>query len=257
MQPPNAGAPEASGPPYPVTFAEQAERRQASILALSRLTPAEVPRDTSTLLQPLTATIKSLPANLSTPLHLPRMGVNPEMTEDETREALRRFINDWRNLIGASPAQLSLVERTDRPDGTKIARYEQSPFRYPLRGDYGKLEIVFQADRRLINVSSSCIPDAERLQNALAAITPTVTQKEAIKRVLSGGINYSDVSGNQQTYRASSNDPLKPGELVTYARLVVRPEALQVHIAWEIEVANAPFHHAYVDAVTGEIVAVR
>lgn len=258
MQPPNAGLPEASGPPYPVTFTEQPERRQSSIMALSRLAPSTVPEDADTLLHPLTATIRSLPANLSALLYLPRVGVKPEMTEDETREALRRFINDWRNLIGASPAQLSLVERTDRPDGTKMARYEQRPFRYPLRGGYGQLEIVFTADRRLINVSSSCIPDVERLQNALAAITPVVTQAEAGRQVLASSISYSDSGGNQQTYRVSSAEQLKPSELVTFARLsTMKPDTIQFHLAWQIGVVNTPFQHIYVDAVTNEIIAAR
>jgi hypothetical protein len=209
-------------------------------------------------LQPLTATIKSLPTNLSTPLYLPKVGISAKMTEEETREALRRFINDWRNLIGVNPAQLSLVERTDRPDRTKIARYEQRPFRYPLRGDYGKLEIHFMSDRRLLNVSSSSIPEAERLQAALAGVTPRVKLEEAIKRVLSEGLNYTDSLGNQQTFRILASNEIGPGELVTYALVSRdRPEALELRIAWEIAIANAPFKNAYIDAVTGDVIAVR
>ncbi len=258
MQPPNAGAPESSSPPYPVVFSEQRERNEAAALALSRLAPAIAPGDQMrTHFQPITATIKSLPTNLSRPLYLPQMGVKPEMTEEEIRESLRRFINDWRNLIGANPSQLSLVERTDRPDRAKIARYEQRPFRYPLRGDYGKLEIHFTADRRLLNVSSSCIPDAERLQNALAAITPQVTREDAVKRVIGESINYRDSLGNQQIYRVSSNN-LKPVELVTYARASTgQIDTLELLIAWEINIPNAPFKYVYVDAVTNEIIAVR
>jgi len=92
------------------------------------------------------------------------------MNEDETREALRRFIRDYRELIGSDPAKLSLIERVDQPDGLKLAIYQQRPFRFPIRGGYGKLEIRFTTDRRILNISSSCIPQAERVQSAFAAL---------------------------------------------------------------------------------------
>jgi hypothetical protein len=191
-------------------------------------------------------------------LYLPKVGIKPEMNEDETREALRRFIDDWRNLIGADPSQLSLAERTDQPNGVKIARYEQRPFRYPLRGDYGKLEIHFTADRRLLNVSSSCIPDADRLQTALAAITPRVKPEEAAQSMVTGTVTYTDSLGNQQTYRASADNKVEVGELVTYARAAKdRPDMLEFLVAWEINISNAPFRTAYIDAVTKEIIAIR
>lgn len=259
MQPPNAGAPESGGQPYPVIFAEQSQRREASILALNRLALANVREDqTQSYLQPVTATIKSLPANLSTPLYLPKVGVKAEMNEDEIREALRRFIDDSRNLIGADPLQLSLVERTDQPNGVKIARYEQRPFRYPLRGEYGKLEIQFTADRRLQNVSSSCIPDAERLQTALAAITPRVKPEEAMQSLQKGALTYTDSGRIQQTYHLSPNNKIEVGELVTYVRASKdRPDSLEFLIAWETNISNAPFKNVYVDAVTNEIIAIR
>lgn len=258
MQPPNAGTPESGGQPYPVVFGEQPQRREASILALNRLALGVREDQTQSYLQPVTATIKSLPAKLSTPLYLPKVGIKPEMNEEETREALRRFIDDWRNLIGADPSHLSLAERTDQPNGVKIAKYEQRPFRYPLRGDYGKLEIQFTADRRLLNVSSSCIPDAERLQSALAAITPRVKPEEAAQSLTTGTLTYTDALGNQQTYGLSPDNKIEVGELVTYARSAKdRPDTLELLVAWEINIPNAPFKTAYIDAVTKEIIAIR
>lgn len=229
------------------------------MLALNRLALTNVREDqTASYLQPVTATIKSLPAILSTPLYLPKVGIKPEMNEEETREALRRFIDDWRNLIGADPSQLSLAERIDQPNGVKIARYEQRPFRYPLRGDYGKLEVHFTADRRLLNVSSSCIPDAERLQAALAAITPRVKPEEAVQSVMTGVLTYTDSLGNQQTYRLSADNKVGVGELATYARAAKdRPGTLELLVAWEISVSNAPFKNVYIDSVTKEIIAIR
>ena len=99
-------------------------------------------------LNPYTATLQSLPPNLATSIRLPKVGADAELTEEQIRESLRRFIVEWQRLIGAPPEELSLVERTDEAGGTKVARYEQRPFRYPLRGGYGKLTIRFRNDRQ-------------------------------------------------------------------------------------------------------------
>ena len=45
-------------------------------------------------LQPVTATIRRLPGDSGGTIYLPKVGSNAEMNEEETREALRRFIND-------------------------------------------------------------------------------------------------------------------------------------------------------------------
>lgn len=259
LQPPNAGGPGPSGPPYPVILTEQSQRREAAVLAFNRIAQRSGPVNlTEGYLQPVTATIKSLPADPGTPLYLPKVGSNAEMDEEEAREALRRFINEWRVLIGANPSQLSLIERVDRPDRTKIALYEQRAFRYPLRGDFGKLQIHFTASRRLLNLASSCIPDAERLQLALAGITPRLTAEDAIKHVRDRGVKYIDSFGNQQTFNVSGSNEINSRELVTYvlpSRLGA--DSLEIHIAWEVTVSNAPFKAVYADALNDEIIAVR
>jgi hypothetical protein len=238
---------------------EQSERTEAAVLAFNRIAQVIEPGNfTQSYLEPVTATIKSLPANVTTPLYLPKVGANAEMNEDETREALRRFINDWRVLIGANPSQLSLIERVDRPDRTKIASYQQRAFRYPLRGDFGKLQIHFTPDRRLLNLTSSCIPDAERLQSALASITPVLTADDAIKQVREKGVTYTDSLGNQQNFNVTPGNEIDSRELITYVMpLKAGGDSLEIHIAWEVTVSNAPFTNVYIDAVNNEIIAVR
>lgn len=238
---------------------EQPQRREAAVLAFNRITQRSGPANpTEGYLEPVTATVKSLPADPGTPLYLPKVGSNAEMNEEETREALRRFINEWRVLIGANPSQLSLIERVDRPDQTKVALYEQRAFRYPLRGNFGKLEIHFTAGRRLLNLTSSCIPETERLQPTLSGITPRLTAEDAVKQVRAKGVSYTDSFGNQQTYTVSASNEVSSRELVTYV-LQSKPAAdsLEIHIAWEVSVSNAPFKTVYIDAVNEEIVAVR
>ena len=146
-----------SGRPYPITLTDS-PKKEPQYSRLIESVRERTGKLTEGYLEPVTATIKGLPADLATPQRLPKVGSNAEMNEEEMREALRRFINDWRVLIGSNSSQLSLIERVDRPDGTKIAVYEQRAFRYPLRGNFGKLQIHFTADRRLLNLTSSCIP---------------------------------------------------------------------------------------------------
>ena len=214
------------------------------------------PEQMQIYLQPVTATIKSLPPHSGVSTYLPRFGSQGQMTEEEIRESLRRFINNWQTLIGADPSQLSLVDRIDQPDGSKLANYEQRPSRYPLRGNYGRLQIQFTSDRRLLNLSSTCLPDADHWQSAIAALPSQVDREAAVKHLLDSGASYRDATGSPRIYPLSANNRLNARELVVYvfpSKTVVN--ALELHLAWEIEVANASFKTIYVDAVNGETIA--
>jgi len=259
IQPPSATGPRTTEPIYPVLLTEDTQRREAALILFNQLRQQHgLPEKTEVHLQPVTATIQSVAANLGLPLFLPKVGIDPAMNEEETRESLRRFVNEWRRLIGADPSQLSLVEQLDQPDGTKLANYEQRPFRYPLRGDYGKLQIHFSPDRRVLNVTSTCIPDTERMQTALVAVTPQIKWEDAVKRLQNNGIIYTDANANQQTYRLTANNSVNALGLVIYVLASkTRADAVEFHLAWELEVTNAPVQTAYVDAVKNEIFAAR
>lgn len=275
IQPTNPAGPRASA--YPVLLIEDNLRRETAMAAANRLrqslglpvklipddsSPAGTTKPTDSGLRPITATISSLPTGGNTPLYLPKIGVGAVMNEEETRESLRRFIREWRILIGADPARLSLVEHKVEPDGTGVANYEQRPFRYALRGDYGKLQIRFAPDRRVLSLLSTCIPDAERVSSALGALAATgaladkLEAIEAIKELQEHEIPYTNPEGVASTFRLPLATEFKPTELVTYVRpSATRPNALEFHIAWEIEVNNAPVKRVYVDSINGEILA--
>jgi hypothetical protein len=255
LQPPNANGPKSDKPAYPLLLAEDTARLEAALGQWERLAQTiQQPSVKEIRLHPYTATIESLPANSA--LYLPKVGTKPTMSEEEIREALRRFINDWQGLIGADPAQLSLVERADQPEGIKLARYEQHPFRFPLRGAYGALQIRFTADRRVVDLSSSCIPNAERLQPAIAAMDPQLTWEEAANRIISLTATYGTIASSQNTYQLSQANTPEVRELVVYSRPPsARGDLPAFHLAWEIAVSNAPFKLVYLDAVNGELIA--
>lgn len=253
MQPPGTSGPR--GADYPPVYETDEARRTSTTSAISRLlSPGTNGNESGPALNPVTLTIEGLPANNRAPAYLPRLGTAAQMSEEETRESLRRFIQDWRDLIGADPAKLSLVNRVDQPDGIKVATYEQRPFRYPLRGNFGKLEIRFSADRRIVNLTSSCIPDADRVQTALAAIAPKLKAEDAVNQILNGSVAYAGAGGVPQNLKLTANQ-LSPKELVVFVRPAVGTNTLEFHISWEVEVTGASVRRVYVDAVNGEIIS--
>lgn len=257
LQPPDANGPRSNMQPYPIGLPDPAARlEEASVAWLQMSQQYGLPGKTEANLNPFTGTIESLPANAG-PIVLPKVGDEAQPTEEQLRESLRRFIVDWRQLIGADPDELSLVERTDEPSGVKLARYEQRPFRYPLRGEFGKLLIRFRADRQVVSVSSNCIPNADRLQAALAGLTPKITADEAVDHIKRQPVVATDASGRQQTFTIPSNATLTARELVVYARTAADPSSgLQLFLAWEIQVSNGPLKTVYLDAVSDQVLAV-
>jgi hypothetical protein len=259
LQPPTATGPKGNESAYPVLFTEDPHRREAVVLALNQL--IQQPGNSGAFapeLQPITATIRSLPGSPGRSLYLPKVGAEPIMNEEETRESLRRFLEESRELVGADPVKLSLVERKDQPDGSRLAIYEQRPFRYPMRGNYGKLEIHFATDRRVINLSSTCIPQADRVQTALAALTVRVKSEDAVKQLRENGITHTDANGNASVFKIPAANELNARGLAIYVLpSKSQPDALEFHLAWEIQPGAGPIKTAYVDAISGETIAVE
>lgn len=257
LQPPSATGPRSSDPLYPILFIEDGHRKEATIAALNRLGQLSGKSNGTELqLQPVTGTILSLPAKASSALYLPKLGAAATMNEEETRESLRRFISKWQELIGSDPGKLSLVERIDQPDGSKLANYEQRPFRYPIRGNYGKLQINFASDRRILNLTSTCIPDADRIQTALSALNLRPKAEDTIRRLREKGLAYVDANGNKSSFTLPAASEISARGLTIYVLPAKnRPDSLEFHLTWEVELTNAPVKLAYVDAVSGEVVA--
>lgn len=257
FQPPNATGPRSAAALYPITLTEDDQRRDATVAALNRL--AQLPTASTNAdasLQPVTGTIASLPASARNNLYLPKVGAGPTMTEEEIRESLRRFIRLWQELIGSDPLKLSLVERVDQPDGSKVARYEQRPFRYPIRGDYGKLQITFTSDRRILDVNSTCVPEADHIQTAFSNLSFSRRSEDTIKQLREKGVNYTDSKGAPVNFAVpASSEPISHG-LTVYILPAKNKGGLEFHITWEVELKNAPAKLVYVDAINGEVVAV-
>jgi hypothetical protein len=257
LQPVDPNGPTANAPQYPIAISDLNTRLEEASLAWYQLSQRYgLTGKTEANLHPYTATLESLPPNLPGPIHLPKVGSQTNPTEEETRESLRRFIVEWQSLIGALPNELSLVERIDEPSGVKVARYEQRPFRYPLRGGFGTLVIRFRSDGQLVGFSSNCIPNADRLQATLTGLTPKLTSEQVVDRIKTQPVTVTNVSGQQQTISLPANAVVEARELVVYAQPSANPSSgLQIRLAWEIHVTNGPISKVYLDAISDEIIA--
>jgi hypothetical protein len=257
LQPPNVTGPRGNSSLYPILLIEDAHRKEATVAALNRLgQQSGKPNGTLPQLQPVTGTIIGLPPQVSGSFFLPKVGAGASMNEEETRESLRRFIREWQELIGSDPAKLSLIERTDQPDGSKLAIYQQRPFRYPIRGNYGKLEIHFSGDRRVLNLTSSCIPDADRIQSALSALNVRPRAEETLQKLRANGLTYVDSQGIQRNFAIAASSEMTARQMTIYILPAKdQPETLEFHLAWEIEFTNAPIKLAYVDSLNGDVLA--
>ncbi|MDT7602519.1 MAG: hypothetical protein QOF61_516, partial [Acidobacteriota bacterium] len=258
---PDPTRPRADEPPYPVTLAADNNRRERALgswttlahdAGISATPPAPE-------LQPITATLRALPATMPSVLRLPLVEIkdgDKESAGEATRESLRRFITGARDLLGVTLEDLSLVEIRDEA-GTRVALYQQKPFPFPLRGGYGRVEIRFAPDRSVVALSSTAIPDTERLSRALAAArTRAIPAEQVASKLVGRTVILNPGAGAAETYTVAAGDPVNVRELVVYplAR-AADPNTLELRLAWETAVGAAGDVLVYVDAVTGETIA--
>jgi hypothetical protein len=257
-RPPGAGRPGANEPPKFATLAASDERRAGALANWKTIVGDEPAAAPTPELQPVTATLKSLPANLNAPPRMPlvTLGDKKAQSEEETRESLRRFLTASAPLLGVTPQELSLVEVKDAAGGAKTARYQQNPFQYPLRNGYGLVAVTFTPDLRVVGLSSTAIPDSEQLRRSLAAVKPVLDAAHAAAAT-NRTVTFTDRNGAAQTRNVAQAGAAAARELVVFPLLRAEGAAtLELHVAWEVAVGGpeAPLL-VYVDAVTGDVLA--
>lgn len=252
---PDPAGPRASDA-YPFALVEEESRREAMLAAWAGFTTNQgIINAPAPELQPVTATIRSIPALTQPPLYLPSVGEGVPMTEEETRESLRRFIAEAGGLLCGDREQLSLVRRVDGADGVKEAHYSQRAFRYGLRGGYGELRISFTPDRRVTQIYSTCVPEVERIRRGFVGLGQIrMPLDKALEGIVGQTVTYTDSSGQQQTFVIPEKEKINIKDSVTYPVMrVAEPKALQFYIALELSIDSAPGLAIYLDVVTGKI----
>lgn len=258
---PEATTPRTGESTYPsLLIDDEGERQEAALAAWASFTRDQgIANAPAPELQPVTATIRSIPVFPHSFLSLPGIGNSAPMSEEETREALRRFIKYAGPLLCGDPQQLSLVQRVDGADGVKEARYQQRPFRYALRGGYGELRIGFTSDRRVTSLSSTCIPEVERIRRGFVGLGQQRIKADKAVAGLNGRVvTYAGAGGLQQTYTISEKDNVSARDLVIYPiERAGEPPVLEFHVAWEIIVEGVPGVTIYMDSIMGDILGVE
>jgi hypothetical protein len=259
---PDAARPRAAGePPYPVLLSSDKDRRERALntwttLARDAGVAANPPAPE---LEPATATLRALPSTPAVTLRLPPVEIkdgDKGSAEEATRESLRRFIAGARALLGVTTEDLSLVEVREEA-GARVARYQQKPFPFPLRGGFGRVEIRFAPDRSVVALSSTAIPDSERPSRALVvARARAISAHDVVPRLAGRAFNVTTTAGASETYTVAAGEPVEVRELVVYP--VARasdPGTLELRLAWEAAVGRGGEVLAYVDALTGDVLA--
>jgi hypothetical protein len=253
--------PRASEPPRFAVLAASDERRTAALANWKGVVGEQAANASpSPELRPVTATLLALPAGLRDFPRLPLVvaGDAKNRTEEETRESLRRFLSTAAPLLGIDLKHVSLVEVSDAATGagSRRALYRQNPFAYPLRNGYGSVEVTFTPDLRVVGLSSTAVPDAERLGRTLATVPKAISAAQAAAALANRVVTYADRAGTQQTRTLSQTDATAARQLVVFPlrRDTADPAALELHVAWEVvaDKTDAPLL-VYVDAATGDV----
>ncbi|MDT5156357.1 MAG: hypothetical protein QOH51_714 [Acidobacteriota bacterium] len=260
-RPASSERPRANDAPRFAVLAASDERRNAALAGWKTVVGEQAAAGSPVPeLEPVTETLKGLPAILHDYPRLPLVVIKDARTqsEEETRESLRRFLSTAAPLLGTDLRQLSLIGVSDAPaagTGAKRALYQQNPFAYPLRNGYGVVDVTFTPDLRVVKLSSTAIPEAERLARTLNTVAKTLTAEQAVAALSNRPITYTDRGGTQQTRTVTQADSGVARQLVVFPiRRDADPATLELHIAWEVSVGStdAPLL-VYVDAATGDL----
>jgi hypothetical protein len=174
--------------------------------------------------------------------------VPTDAQEVTIREAGRRFIDRWRELLGLDPANLSLIGDTHSGDSHRL-NYKQSDYPFPIAGDFGELNLMISSDGRLLQLDDRFIPVVE------LPLKATIDRQAAAQRLAGHTFTYSNIAGQPQSVKIDASE-------ITVKQLVIYPveksDTIEVHLAWEIVAGKSLIWNVYLDAIEGtELKAVQ
>ena len=159
------------------------------------------------------------------------------------REALKGFIDRWRELIGADPAAVSLVN-ADESGALHRFTYRQSNYAFPIAGIYGEMSAVVSKDGRLMQLDDRFIPLVEM------PARPQIDLAAARQKVVGRTFAYSDIAGREQKVQISRADEVAVKQLVVLP--IEKGDAIEVRLAWEVIAGSSLAWTVYIDAMSGE-----
>jgi hypothetical protein len=227
---------------YPAIITDSTDRRARAEREWRRMLDAYSVPQTPPDLHPVIYTPRSL-LGVSGGIKLLAVAPDPDQLRLANREAVKRFMERWHELLGVDPAVASL-ERADESSAENRFTYRQSNYAFPIRGNYGEMVAVVSADGRLLQLDDRFIPMVELPSK------PQIERQNASQRVVGRTFTYSDLAGREQRVQINRADE------VTAAQLVVLPiekaDAIEVHLAWEVVAGSSLTWTIYLDAMTGD-----
>ena len=233
--------PNAARQNYPAVIRDSSERRAKAEREWRRMLDSYGVPQTPPDLHPITNTPRAL-QSVSGGIKILASPADPNNDTFALREAMKSFIDRWRELLGLDPSSVSLTSVESSGDTQKLT-YRQANFAYPVAGNFGEMTAAVSRDGILLQLDDRFVPVVDLPSR------PLVQRDTAAKKVAGRSFSYADASGRQQLTQIAAG-------AVSVKRLVVLPiekgDAVEVHLAWELVAGTSLSWTVYIDAVTGE-----
>ena len=235
-------APNTTQKSYPVIIRDSADNRAKAEREWRRLLDVYTVPQTPPDLHPIIYTPRSL---LGVSGGIKLLAAPPERGSETIalREAMKSFLDRWRDLLNAEPSAVSLVS-SNGADTTQRLTYRQANYGFPVAGNYGEITAVISADGRLLQLDDRFIPTIDLPQR------PQIAREDAQKRVVGRTFTYTDIAGREQRAQITNANEVTAKQLVVLP--IQKGDNLEVHLAWEVTAGRSLSWTVYVDAISGD-----
>ncbi|MEK6286309.1 MAG: hypothetical protein AABO57_11250 [Acidobacteriota bacterium] len=234
--------PSAARQSYPAVIKDSPDRREKGEREWRRMLDSYGVPPTPPDLYPITGTPRSL-LGVSGGIKLLTGKPEPGTETFALRQAMKAFIDRWRELLGVDSATVSLINAEVSGDTERLT-YRQGNYAYPVAGNFGEMVAVVSKDARLLQLDDRFVPVVD------LPLKPAIERSLAAKKCIGRTFSYTDIAGREQRTAISSADE------VNVKRLVVLPiekgDAVEVYLAWEVVAGKSLSWTVYIDAVKGE-----
>jgi hypothetical protein len=227
---------------YPVILRDSADNRAKAEREWRRLLDAYAVAQTPPDLHPIIYTPRTL---LGITGGIKLLGAAPERGSETTalREAMKGFLDRWRDLLNADPSTVSLT-KGDPAGTTERLTYRQANYGFPVAGNYGEMTAVISRDGRLLQLDDRFIPTTDLPQR------PQIAREDAQKRVVGRTFTYTDVAGHEQRAQVTKAADVTARQLVVLP--IQKGDNIEIHLAWEVIAGRGMSWTVYLDAITGD-----
>ena len=227
---------------YPAIIKVSAEHRARAERIWRRMLDVYNVPQTPPDLYPITDTPRTL-LGVSGGIKIMAAAPEPGTESLALREAMKGFIERWRDLLNADPTAVSLVGANPSETSTRLT-YRQANFAFSVAGTFGELVAVLSPDGRLLQLDDRFIPTVE------LPTRPQVEREGARKKVVGRTFTYTDIAGRPQQMSISSLAEVTVKEPVIFP--IAKGDSIEVHLAWQLVAGTSLSWTIYIDAITGE-----